>query len=68
MRALEQRIVKLEAGTTFVSALRATVLHPPGDQSTAVERADYAERLDAAARAGGPLILLTLQRSISEAS
>ncbi len=64
MRALEQRIVKLEAVTTFPSALRATVLHRPGEQSTTVERADYVECLDAATRAGGPLILLTLQRSL----
>lgn len=67
MRALEQRIVKLEARTTFSSVLRATVLHPPGDQSTEVEQADYAERLGTATRAGGPLILLTLQRSLSTA-
>lgn len=67
MRALEQRIVKLEAETAFSNALRATVLHPPGDQSTAVEQADYAERLGTATRAGGPLILLTLQRSFSPA-
>lgn len=67
MRTLEQRIVRLEAGTTFVSVLLATVLHRPGDQSTTVERADYAERLNTATRAGGPLILLTLQRSLSPA-
>ena len=65
MRTLERRISELEAGAASVSALRATILHRPGEQATDAELARYAARLAAAHRAGGPLILLTLHRRLA---
>lgn len=68
MRTLERRVSELEAGAASVGALRANVLHRPDDQATESERASYAERLAAARKAGGPLILLKLNRQLAPAA
>jgi hypothetical protein len=63
VRNLEQRITKLE--TTTIGTSIATVLIRPTEPATSAQREAYAVSLAAAKKAGGPLVLLTLNRTPS---
>ncbi len=63
MRTLEQRITKLEATTIGTSI--ATVLIRPTETASRAQSRAYAVSLAAAKKAGGPLVLLTLNRAPS---